>query len=660
MRPSAVRLDYRLVGCTSNKRIKGNEMKKLIVLLMIVAFCFSSCGVIAPIIDSITGGTTENPDNNPSGDVNNDPAPKPCEHEVTKIDGVIPATCTTEGYTGDRVCSDCGITLRTGVATGKSAHAYVGGICSECGAEDNGSGDVTESCQHSETVVKDEIPATCTTEGYSGNEVCVICGITVRLGTETAKALHTNVNGTCSACGAVLACSTHTDVNNDGFCDDCSEYVIVIIDFYAINDLHGKIKSGSTQPGIAPLTTYLKTNMTANTVLLSSGDMWQGSSESNLTYGALITEWMNELGFVSMTLGNHEYDWGESYISANAELAEFPILGINVYDSETNQRADYASPSVVISRGGIEIGIIGAIGDCYSSISGAVSDGFYFKTGTELGNLVKAESERLRADGVDFIVYSLHDDDYSYQSVLSSGYVDLVFEAHTHQAYATSDNGGVYHLQGSGENKGLSYSLVSINSANGKHKVEEAKVVNSSVYASYASDPIVDQLLAKYADQINGAYEVLGKNARYRDDSVVEQLVADLYYQYGIEKWGDKYDIVLGGGFVRTRNPYNLAAGQITYADVYSLLPFDNELVLCTIKGSDLKSKFINTTNKDYYICSGNYDLSKIENNKTYYIVTDTYTSTYDYNNCTHVEVATDGIFARDLVADFIRKGGWA
>ena len=211
-------------------------MKKLIVLLMIVAFCFSSCGVIAPIIDGITGndnvidngGNNETPDGNgPTEDI-----PKPCEHESTKIDNVTIATCTTEGYTGDRVCTECGIILRTGITTGKIAHSYVDGACSVCGEADNGSGDVTDACQHEETGVKDEIPSTCTTVGYSGNEACVVCGVIVRMGVETAKALHDNVGGKCSVCGTLLECITHTDVNDDGFCDDCSEYVIVIIDFY--------------------------------------------------------------------------------------------------------------------------------------------------------------------------------------------------------------------------------------------------------------------------------------------------------------------------------------------------------------------------------------------------------------------------------------------
>ena len=582
-------------------------MKKLLVLLMVIAFCFTGCDVVNSISDMVgnvntdqTPGDTSNdpadstPDTDeiPDDEDNSDPSHK---HNYTSER--TEATCTEDGYI--LYSCECGKTFTTALTA--KGHSFRKGECTECGEPD---------------------------PNYKGGST-------------------------------PDECDPHTDANDDGYCDECDEYVIVIIDIYGFNDLHGKFTATDSQPGIGGLTTYLKQNAGANSILLSSGDMWQGSSESNLTYGAIITEWMNELGFASMTLGNHEYDWGESYISSNADLADFPLLAINVYSEATNQRVEYASASVVVERDGVQIGIIGAMGDCYSSISGAVSDGFYFKTGTELTNLVKAEADRLRAEGVDFIIYSLHDDDASYQSVLSDGYVDIVFEAHTHQSYVNTDSYGVYHLQGGGENKGFTYALVSINSANGNTKVTNASVVKSSAYSSYADDPIIEALLLKYADMIEAANEVLGNNKQYRDDEVVEQKVAELYYEYGVAKWGDKYDIVLGGGFIRTRSPYNLYAGEVTYSDVYSLLPFDNELVLCSVKGSDLKKKFINTSNSDYFIY-GNYNVNNIKDNQIYYIVTDTYTSTYSYNNLTEIERSTDGLYARDLVADFIRKGGWS
>ena len=206
------------------------------------------------------------------------------------------------------------------------------------------------------------------------------------------------------------ACS-HVDEDNNGNCDLCSVSVLVNLDFYAVNDLHGKFRDTASQPGVDELSTFLRRAYFAedNVIILSSGDMWQGSSESNLTQGLIMTEWMNDMDFVSMTLGNHEFDWGEDMILQNHNIAEFPFLGINIYDRETHQRVDYCEPSVIVEKSGIQIGIIGAMGDCYSSIAADHTKGIYFVNGRELTELVKAESKRLREAGADVIVYSIHD-----------------------------------------------------------------------------------------------------------------------------------------------------------------------------------------------------------------------------------------------------------
>ena len=472
----------------------------------------------------------------------------------------------------------------------------------------------------------------------------------------------------------------HTDEDNDGSCDDCGISVIITFDFYALNDLHGKFDDTDSQGGVDELSTYLANayNTDDNVILLSSGDMWQGSFESNSTKGLIITDWMNELDFVSMTLGNHEYDWGEESIKANVALAEFPFLAINIYERDTNERVDYVKSSVLVERGGMKIGIIGAIGDCYSSISGDKVEEVYFKTGAALTELVKAESEKLRAEGADYIVYSIHGGfgsnssasmvqtsslrGYYDASLSRDGYVDLVFEGHTHRSYAFEDEYGVPHLQNGGDNSGISHVEVRLNYANGYDRVSVSEIIKPSRYANLEDHPIVDELLEKYADQVDVGKLVLGQNSRLRNSTELKGLVADLYYEAGIERWGDKYDIALGGGFISVRSPYDLAAGEVKYSDLNSLLPFDNQLVLCSISGRDLKNKFFETNNSNYYIAYGDYGASirnNIDYNATYYIITDTYCSSYAYNNLTVVDYYDAGVYARDLIADYIRAGGF-
>ena len=470
----------------------------------------------------------------------------------------------------------------------------------------------------------------------------------------------------------------HTDDNGDEICDDCQESVIVVIDFYVLNDLHGKFCDTPMQGGVDELATYLNNAKKTddNVILLSSGDMWQGSAESNLTGGLLLTEWMNEMDFSAMTLGNHEYDWGEDAIRENLEVAEFPFLAINVYNRSTGALAEYCAPSVMVERDGIQIGIIGAIGDCYSSVSSDMVENVEFKVGKELTSLVKAESERLREAGADLIVYSLHDGSGSsssglknvsaysmsayYDVALSDGYVDLVFEAHSHQSYTLIDTHSVYHLQGGGENRGLSHAEIGVNSVNGEKKVTKAEIVRPATYADLEDDPATETLEDKYRETIDRAYEVLGTLDRSYSSKELGDLAAELYLEAGLKKWGETYDIVLGGGYLVTRSPYDLAGGECSYADLLSLFPFNNRLALCSVSGSKLKSKFLGTNNSNYHIGLSEYGKSiqnSVSYSETYYIVVDTYTALYAPNGLTVVEYYDQTTYARDLFAEAIKEG---
>ena len=461
------------------------------------------------------------------------------------------------------------------------------------------------------------------------------------------------------------ACN-HADADDNGVCDLCTLSLLVSVDLYSINDLHGKFFDTDDQPGVDELTTYLKSAQAANpnTVLLSAGDMWQGSSESNLTHGMILTEWMNELDFAAMTLGNHEFDWGTDAILQNAELAEFPILAINIYERDTNTLADYCTPSVLVDKGEVQIGIIGAIGDCYSSISADKVQDYYFVLDNALTELVKAESEALRAQGADIIVYAMHDGGGEYDYSLSNdGYVDLVFEGHSHKNYVKKDSAGIYHLQGGGDNDGITHATAKVNSVTGTVIVVTAEYMPTSRYQSFDDHPIVEQLREKYADQLAAGNELLGYNAQKRYSEQILQKVADLYLACGQERWGEQYEIVLGGGFLSARAPYDLDKGDVYYSDLQMLLPFDNQIQLCSIKGSDLLNRFINTSNNRYYISLSDYGTdikNSIDRNATYYIITDTYCSSYAANRLTVIETYDQTTFARDLIAEYIKDGNWS
>ena len=324
----------------------------------------------------------------------------------------------------------------------------------------------------------------------------------------------------------------------------------------------------------------------------------------------------------------------------------------------------------------MKIGIIGAIGDCYGSIAAENTKGVYFITGDELTALVKAEAEMLRSQGADFIIYAIHDgydqnsdginpiavEDLSYyDTALSDGYVDLIFEADSHYTYVLQDAYGAYHLQAGGNNSGISHASVLLDIGRGDAVVFAAELIPNSRYSFWEDDPVVNRLLNKYEEQIAPAARILGINETYQSGKNICQLVANLYCRKGEEKWGQNYDIVLGGGYISCRSPGYLSTGEVTYSQLHSLLPFDNEILLCSIKGRDLLDKFLETDHHAYYIATTAYGQavrSSIDPDATYYVVTDSYSAEYTYNHMTIIESYGADIFARDLLAEYISEGG--
>ena len=428
----------------------------------------------------------------------------------------------------------------------------------------------------------------------------------------------------------------------------------VDLDIYVVNDLHGRLVDTDTQPGVDELTTFFK----------------QAQQTANLTGGRMVSQWMNDAGFAAMTMGGHEFDWGEAQIRENDRLAEFPFLGINVYSRETNRQVDYCQSSLLLERGGVQIGIIGAIGDCYNSIAPEHTGGVYFKTGSELTELVMAESDKLRKAGADFIIYTIHDgyDQTStqpmqvssaelsvyYDTALSNGYVDLVFEADSHYSYILTDEYGVYHLQAGANNAGISHVRVIFDLARGDAYIASAQLLPTSQFTHLEKDPIVENLLAAYGQQIAPATQILGNNGMYRNNYMLSQLVARLYRDAGVERWGAQYDIVLGGGYISCRAPGYLPQGEVSYSQLQALLPFDNRIVLCSIQGRDLISRFLENDHEAYHIQTTPYGervRGDIDPDGTYYLVTDSYSADYTYNRLMVIDTYDANIFARDLLA---------
>ncbi|MFT4655605.1 MAG: 5'-nucleotidase/UDP-sugar diphosphatase, partial [Patiriisocius sp.] len=84
--------------------------------------------------------------------------------------------------------------------------------------------------------------------------------------------------------------------------------------------------------GIAELTTLIKNirRDEEHVFLFDAGDIFTGAL-SRLTNGALMFEFMITMGYDAMSIGNHEFDYGEEILAWEKDQAPFPVLAANVF-----------------------------------------------------------------------------------------------------------------------------------------------------------------------------------------------------------------------------------------------------------------------------------------------------------------------------------------
>lgn len=83
--------------------------------------------------------------------------------------------------------------------------------------------------------------------------------------------------------------------------------------------------------------------------------MIQGNNWANLFQGASVIEWMNEMRFDAMVVGNHEFDFGQEVLKKRISEARFPILGANV------EGVGALKPYVIKELKGVKVALLGIV-----------------------------------------------------------------------------------------------------------------------------------------------------------------------------------------------------------------------------------------------------------------------------------------------------------
>ena len=199
-----------------------------------------------------------------------------------------------------------------------------------------------------------------------------------------------------------------------------ADYTLTILH---INDWHSRIESnnkyestcsaeeegkGECIGGAARLVTAIAAERKKlegqNVLLLNGGDNFQGSLFYTTYKGKAEAEFLNQMKFDAMTVGNHEFDDGEDALAPFLDEIKFPVLSANVKASAASKVGDRIKPSLVLDVGGQKIGIVGAVTTDTPEIA---SPGPNITIEDDVATIT-AEVERLKGEGVNKIIALTH------------------------------------------------------------------------------------------------------------------------------------------------------------------------------------------------------------------------------------------------------------
>ncbi|TPM00655.1 bifunctional UDP-sugar hydrolase/5'-nucleotidase [Mesorhizobium sp. B2-3-10] len=338
-----------------------------------------------------------------------------------------------------------------------------------------------------------------------------------------------------------------------------------------------------------------------NVLLLSAGDNFQGSLFYTTYKGKVEGEFLNDMKFDAMALGNHEFDDGEAALAPFLDMIKFPVLGANVKANAQSKLGDRVKPSVVVEVGGQKIGIIGAVTNDTPELA---SPGPNIKIEDDVKSIT-AEVEKLKGERVDKIIAVTHIGYNRERDVIAKiPGIDIVVGGHSHTLLSNTDPKAAGPYPTMVDNPG-GYRVPVVQAASYSKYLGEFKVVfdDNGVVKSASGDPIYldksitpdpavlarikelgapiealkNKEVAETTDVIDGSRE----SCRAKEcamGNLVSDAILDRVKGQGVEI------VISNGGGLRA----SIDKGTVTMGEVLTVLPFQNTLATFQISGKDL------------------------------------------------------------------------
>ena len=423
-----------------------------------------------------------------------------------------------------------------------------------------------------------------------------------------------------------------------------SEPVHVVI--VGTTDVHGWFNGHVETPpgggpgvvwgGLATLTSYVEALRAENqgrVVLVDSGDMFQGTLESNLFEGEAVVRGYNAMGYAAAAVGNHEFDFGPvgpdaiarkpgddplGALKRNADLAMFPLLSANMVDKATGRTPAWARGYTMVRAGAAKVGIIGLSTPDTPNVTMAINVASLEFT-EPIAATIEAAHE-LRRQGADAVIVIAHmggrctsvadphaldtcdrqTEAMEYLQKIPPGTIDAFFAGHSHANMRHYVN-GIPALQGLAMSREFStldlwidvdrdrvtkseirpHTMICAFVYEGTDRCEPktapkgAKLVPRTfggtqivpdTRVATTVEPFLRRVAAKREAKVGVVSAgTFGRN--YLAESALGDLIADALRSSAHADIG-----VMNSGGIRA----DLPAGDLTYADIFAVSPFDN------------------------------------------------------------------------------------
>jgi 5'-nucleotidase len=427
-------------------------------------------------------------------------------------------------------------------------------------------------------------------------------------------------------------------------------------------DVHGWFNGHATKDlqygGVALLASYVNALRAENenrVVLVDSGDLFQGTLESNFFEGEPVIKAYNVLQYSASAVGNHEFDYGPvgpgsvarnpgddplGALKRNATMAKFPFLSANMTEKATGRTPSWALPYAIVDIGGARLGIIGLSTPDTPNVTIA-SNVASLNFGDPVPATIAAARE-LRAKGADAVIVighmggrctdvnDVHDvascekqqEAMQLLASLPAGTIDAYFAGHTHAQMRQVVN-GVPATQGLAYS--VEFSTLDLWIDRDGHRVDAARtnirpltMICGRVYQGtdrceardapkgaalvprtflgrvIEPDSRVAAVIAPYLEKVAAKRgEKLGVQSAgvFNRNYQAEAPLGDLLADALRRSLNTDIALVNSGGI---RSP--LPAGDLVYSDIFEVSPFDNYGAIVTMTGQQLTDALRLTT----------------------------------------------------------------